>query len=276
MIDNSRDRTIDSVLRSLMKKKYTTKKGDTPPFGYYFTEPEGQREHKIDSPEWESLDILTFIVGDPSEDEGKKLVLGREKKTMGTDEVIKTLKFVGQMIAINKVPSGDKKVKDGDRDDLPPTLDSGSCSIPIYDVDYSSMMKVVRRNKKELKLKCVGVGKLRDLGYDPESLKAMQLVVMEVTEIGEGGKSKSGKGGKSKSGKGGKGLQKDQERAKKRQKKTKSAQDGAALPPIPMEEIDACAGHAEGGDLPLFDEGYDASVYAQESVGKTEDVTEEI
>ena len=43
-----------------------------------------------------------------------------------------------------------------------------------------------------------------------------------------------------------------------------------------MEEIDACAEHAEGGDLPLFDEGYDASVYAQESVGKTEDVTEEI
>ena len=128
-------------------------------------------------------------------------------------------------------------------------------------------MKVVRRNKKELKLKCVGVGKLRDLGYDGESLKAMQLVVMEVTEIGEGGKSKSGKGGK--------GLQKDQERAKKRQKKT-TDQDGAALPPIPMEEIDACAGHAEGGDLPLFDEGYEASVHAQESVGKTEDVTEEI
>ena len=43
-----------------------------------------------------------------------------------------------------------------------------------------------------------------------------------------------------------------------------------------MEEIAACAGHAEGGDLPLFDEGYEASVYAQESVGKTEDVTEEI
>ena len=274
MIENSRDRS-DSVLRAQMKQKYTRKKGNTPPFGYYFTEPEGQREHKIDSPEWESLDILTFIVGDPSEDEGKKLVLGREKKTMGTDEVIKELKVVGQMIAINKVPSGDKKVKDGDRDDLPPTLDSGSCSIPIYDVGYSSMINAVGR-KKELKLQSVRVGKLRDLGYDPESLKAMQLVVMEVTEIGEGGKSKSGKGGKSKSGKGGKGLQKDQERAKKRQKKTKSAQDGAALPPIPMEEIDACAEHAEGGDLPLFDEGYDASVYAQESVGKTEDVTEEI
>ena len=45
---------------------------------------------------------------------------------------------------------------------------------------------------------------------------------------------------------------------------------------MPMEEIAACAGHAEGGDLLLLNEGYEASVHAQESVGKTEDVIEEI
>ena len=56
----------------------------------------------------------------------------------------------------------------------------------------------------------------------------------------------------------------------------KSAQGGAAIPPMPMEEIAACAGHAEGDALLQLDEGYEASVHAQGSVDKTEDVMEEI
>ena len=72
---------------------------------------------------------------------------------------------------------------------------------------------------------------------------------------------------------------KQQERAKKRQKKDqerakkrKKCSGGAALPPIPMEEIAACAGHAEGDALLQLDEGYEASVHAQESAGKTEEI----
>ena len=72
---------------------------------------------------------------------------------------------------------------------------------------------------------------------------------------------------------------KQQERAKKRQKKDqdvrrreRSARGGAAIPPMPMEEIAACAGHAEGDALLQLDEGYEASVHAQESAGKTEEI----
>ena len=64
----------------------------------------------------------------------------------------------------------------------------------------------------------------------------------------------------------------DRRRTRNVRRRERSAQGGAALPPMPMEEIAACAGHAEGGDLLLLNEGYEASVHAQESAGKTEEI----